>query len=247
MPDLVLRCIMNMLPIQDRCNLARAHDKFDDLLSEKVYWRSLILDDDNACVNAVCHYIFEHSTSVQEVLIDNVTSPESSFTTLWTDVLLAAFTNVRKITVVHSTFLTSALFVSRTPFLTELRLQSCPNLSAFTLLQVFLCTPPPLLKVLDLTGAPGLNERTAVQLVTACKSLEYLDLSGSWGPLLCMTCVHKVIRECPKLTWCDVCPYIPQSPVWVHFLAAHGTVDNRRISFGPYIVRIVEVNRDVDW
>ncbi len=142
LPDMVLQCIVRKLSTQDHRNLAEAHETFQQLLSEEVFWRSLFLDDDKAFVNDVCHYVLEHSSLVSEVVIDNVSSPESSFISSWTDVLLTAMSNVRKITVLHSTFLTSALFVTSTLLLAELRLHSCPNLSAFTVLQGFLCTRP---------------------------------------------------------------------------------------------------------
>ncbi len=134
---------MAKLTIQDCCNLAEAHDNFDAMLSENVFWRHVVLDDDRECTNAVCHYVFEHSALVSEILIDNVGSSEATFITLWTDIMLAAMTNARKVTVVHSTFLTNGLFVTAIPLITELRLQSCPNLNAFTLSQGF-CVRAPL-------------------------------------------------------------------------------------------------------
>ncbi len=237
---------MTKLSIQERCNLAEAHENFDALLDDTFFWRRVILDNDNGCVNAVCRYVFEHSSLVSEIFIDNVASPEATFITLWIDIILSALSNVRKVTVLRSTFLTSGLFISGTPLLTELRLQSCPNLSAFTLTHGFVCTRPPMLKVLDITGVPGLNEQTAVQLATSCKALEQLDMSGAWGPLLCMTCVQRVIRGCPKLSWFNVSPYIPQSPVWEDVLTAAGGVENRVVQFGPYITRIVAANKDID-
>ncbi len=133
-----------------------------------------------------------------------------------------------------------------TPCVTELRLQSCLNLSAFSLLHVFLCVRPCQLQVLDLTGIPGLTEKSAVLIATSCVGLELLDLSGFWGPLLCLMCVQKIISGCPKLIWFDLCPYIPHSPVWEDLLCEHGGIDNRRIHFGPYIERVVAAHRDVD-
>ncbi len=120
-----------------------------------------MLDDDNAFINTVCRFIFDHSSFVSEVFIDNVSSPERSFIASWTDVLLSSMTNVRKVVVTRSTFLTSGLFVTCTLHLTELRLNSCPNLSAFSLLQAFLCARPDQLKVLDVTGLSVTALRTA--------------------------------------------------------------------------------------
>ncbi len=139
---MVLRCIVSKLTIQDRHALAAAHAKFDELLSETVFWRLLVLADDNAFVNDVCRFVLAHYTLVSEIVIDNVSSPESSFISSWTDVLLAAMSKAQKIMVLRSTFLTSGLFVTSTPLLVELRLCSCPNLSVFTVLQGFLCARP---------------------------------------------------------------------------------------------------------
>ncbi len=110
--------------------------------------------------------------------IDNVGSPERSFIASWTDVLLSSLHNVHKVSMTRSTFLTSGLFVTSTPLLTELRLNSCPNLSTFSLLQGFLCVRPKQLKVLDVTGVPGLTEQSTVELATCCAALEMLDMSG---------------------------------------------------------------------
>ncbi len=114
LPEVVLRCIIEKLPIQHRCNLAKAHPNFDHLLSENIFWKKLIMGDDKAFVNSVCHYVFEHSKSVQEMVIDNFGSPENSFVTSWTDILLCALTNVRKVHVIHSAFLSDGLFIDHT-------------------------------------------------------------------------------------------------------------------------------------
>ncbi len=119
---------LKRLSIQDRCNLAEAHPNFDAMLSDSIFWKKLVMDNDNAFVNNVCHFVFAHSALVSEVIIDNVGSPERSFIASWTDVLLSSLHNIRKVSVTCSTFLTSGLFVTSTPLLTELRLNSCPNL-----------------------------------------------------------------------------------------------------------------------
>ncbi len=49
-----------------------------------------------------------------------------------------------------------------------------------------------------------------------------------------------------KLTWFDVCPYIPQSPVWEDVLAQGGGVENRVVLFGPYMSRIVPAHQEAD-
>ncbi len=79
LPDIVLHCIITKLPIQDRCNLAAAHRSFDEFLSQNMFWRDLIMDNDKAFVNAVCRYVFDYSESVTSILIDNLSSPESTF------------------------------------------------------------------------------------------------------------------------------------------------------------------------
>ncbi len=246
LPDVVLHCIITKLPIQGRCNLAAAHRSFNEFLSQNVFWRDLIMDNDKAFVNAVCHYVFDHSESVTSILIDNLSSPESTFVSLWTDVLLSAFKNVCKVHVARSTFLTSGMFVAHTPLLSELHLQSCPNLSAFTLIQGFLCALPRNLKVLDVTGVAGLNEQSAITLATTCEALEKLDMSGYWGAWLCVNCVKKIVTGCPQLAWFDLCPYIAQSPSWVQLLLEQGGVNNRVITFGPYVQRLVAANQDLD-
>ncbi len=246
LPDVVLRCIIEKLSIQDRCNLAEAHPKFDKIVSESLFWRKLVLADDNAFVNTVCRFVFDHSSLVSEVFKDNVGSPERSFIASWTDVLLSSMRNARKVIVNRSTFLTSGLFVTCTPRLTELRLNSCPNLSAFSLLQGFLCARPNQLKVLNVTGVPGLTEQSAVQLATSCENLEEFDMSGFWGPLICITCVQRIVKGCKALSWFDFLLYIPQSPAWGDLVDKNGGVLDRVVRFGPYVTCILAAKAE-DW
>ncbi len=239
LPDVVLRCIIFNLPIQDRFNLAEADEHFHDLLSDKCFWKVLWMDSDDAFVNRVCTYVLEHCSAVSEVVIDNVGSPDNTFVASWTDVLLGAFRNVRKVNVVHSTFLTSGLFVSTAPLLSELKLRSCPNMSAFTLLQGFLCGCPKKLMTLDLTGVPGLSEPSAVQIATSCEALESLDMSGFWGPLLCVLCTKKIISGCPQLKWFDLCPYRPHILQWQDLLAEYKDAKKRKVCFSPYVTHVL--------
>ena len=237
---------MANLDLQDRCNLADAHSNLRELLGAKKLWKVLILDNDNAFVNRVCCYVLEHSLIVSDFTIDNISSPEIDFIASWTDVLLGAFRNVRKILIPRSTFLTSGLFVTNTPYLLELQLCSCPNISASTLLQGFLCAQPRHLKVLDLTGVPGLTEPSAVQIATSCATLEKLDLSGYWGPLLCVSCVWKVLKQCCALKWLDCCPYIPSAVQCVELIEEYGALAKRQASFGPFMSHAISIDEDMD-
>ncbi len=103
-----------------------------------------------------------------------------------------------------------------------------------------------MLTVLDLTGVPGLTEKSAVEIATSCKALEIFDLSGYWGPMLCVTCVQKIITKCTQLRWIDICPYIPQSPSWVELLAEKGGVENRVVHFGCHVTTLVEAEQESD-
>ena len=246
LPEVVLRAILTKLPVDSKCIMAEVSPLFAQLLQDKIFWTDLKLDTDEAFTNTVCRYVLLHSSKVEQLCIDNVSSSDSEFVVSWVDVLMSAVYNVCKVLVKRATFLTSGLFVTHTPLIQKLHLESCPNLCAFSLMQGFMCAKPRLLHTLILTGVPSLDEQSAVSIAKSCVNLATLDISGAWGPFLCLTCASGIIETCCKLKWFDFCARDPKRIEWVQCLSQHGIGEERKLIFGPFISTTVGVEQDTD-
>ncbi len=242
----MLRSILMKLPVDSCCTMAEVSTQFALLLEEKKFWAVLNLVSDEMFCNKVCHYVLCHCSKVLHLHIDNVSSSEADFVVSWTDVLMSAMHNVRSVCVERSTFLSSGLFITHMPLVSELILNSYPSLCVFSLMQGFQCAQPACLKTLILTGVPGLDEQSVVLIATSCARLEKLDISGAWGPYLCLPCAHKIIGTCTKLTWFDFVARKPSRNGWKQLLMWHGSCQNRKVRFGPFISAHVGVDPDTE-
>ncbi len=230
--------------MHDRFTMSQVHSVFDDILTDKIFWSVLHLCSDRAFTNDICCYVCLHGSKVEQVLLDNVSSSDADFVMSWTDVLMSSFHNVQRVVVERSTFLTSGLFITQMPQVVELRLSSCPNLCSFSLMQGFMYARPSALTTLCLTGVPGLDEQAAVHITTSCCVLTVFDISGVWGPYMCLSCVCKVICKCRNLIWFDFCPHKPKRQGWVTLLSEHGECQTRIVRFGPFVCGVVGVDDD---
>ncbi len=244
LPDVAIRCILQKLPVESMCTVAETSHRFSQMLQEKTFWSKLQLVTENAFSNKVCCYVLLHCCKVEETLIDNVSTADSEFIVSWIDVLLSAMHNVRKVVVQRAIFLSSGLFLTNMPVLQELVLESCPNICVFSLMQGFQCAKPKMLRTLILTGVPGLNEDAAVRISGSCANLAKFDISGVWGPYLCLPCANNIIEKCSQLVWFDFCARNPKRIGWQQLLTARITV--RRLCFGPFITTSVGVDQDTD-
>ena len=238
LPDVVMHCILMNLGVHDRVNIAEVSSRCTALLEEKLFWSSLRLDCAPAFVNKVCRYVFAHGSRIEQLFIDNVSSSEASFLVSWMDVIMSALPNVCKLVVERSIFLTNGLFVTTMPKVEELRLESCPNLCVFSLIQGFACAEPQCLTELSLTGVPGLDETSVVRIATSCCNLKTLDISGGWGPFLTVKSVRATIAGCNKLNWLDFCAYKPTAPLWLMLVN-----DVAHVHFGPFVSHVLGIEK----
>ncbi len=241
LPDVALHSILKNLSVHDQCNMAESGACFAAILEEKPFWSTVRLDQDADFVNRVCRFVFVHSCHIDEFILDNAYSPDSSFLVSWLDVLMAAVPNATKVIVEHAMYLSSGLFVPQMPLVTELQLKSCPNLCVFSLVQGFECAQPQLLKTLVLTGVPGLDANSAVCIATSCPNLQSLDISRAWGPFLGFKSVHEILSHCTKLMWLDFCAHRPAMQGWVQL-----TREYRTVRFGPYISLTLGLDDDTE-
>ncbi len=246
LPAVVLREILKELPVHDQFSMLQVHPIFAQLLQDKSFWSNLHLISDKVFTNDVCRYVCVQGSKVLRLLVDNVSSSDSDFVMSWMDVLMSSFPNVHRVVVERATFLTSGLFITRMPQIVELQLSSCPNLCSFSLMQGFMCAQPSALSVLSLTGVPGLDEHAVVRIASSCKALKNFDISGVWGPYMCVNCVQKIIRSCPHLMWLDFCPHRLKRQGWMTLLSQHGLCAGRVVRFGLFVSTAVGVDDDSD-